>query len=164
MRYHFPLLAVFFIIIAIVLSGFYSNRILSIWQGNSKEVFSPSPSVYDSPDQPSPTATPDPQNPQHQNPPGRGAEINLITFQYPGSLVITKSNTKLELESMDDVSQITLWYKNILSNYQAKSFVSTVANGKVQTMLTASNNNGQIKIEISKPSTSERVEIVVTHN
>jgi hypothetical protein len=163
MKYHFPLLAVFFIIIVIVLSGFYSNRILSIWQGNSKEVYSPSQSVYDSPDKPSPTATP-PQNPQHQNPPGGGVEINLITLQYPGSLVITKSNTKLELESMDDVNQITLWYKNILSNYQAKSFVSTVANGKVQTMLTASNENRLIKIEISKPSTSERVEIVVTFN
>jgi hypothetical protein len=113
----------------------------------SSETPSPSPAATASP-----TKTPTPADPSP-------AVSNNSTVQYPNSVRIDNN----VFTSTDDPDIITNWYKEKIQNMNmnVRNFVSTKTNGNVLNKLEGADGQSEIKIEITKPSDSSTVKIVI---
>lgn len=103
------------------------------------------------------TNTPQPSLPPLVN------DSTLNEFKYPNAHLLLSSNNELELESQDDPTMITNWYKNKIQslNLSANSFVNSSANEKILNKLSASNGNLSVNVEISRESANAKVKIKV---
>ena len=129
---------------------------------------------------PSPTLTPTPSlksniTPFDQQPPTKVPATSTPTsrpnhlsqaisdFQYPGSVVVSKTDNTLNLESSDDPKKITDWYKDKIKsmNMNVTTFVQTSTNGKVLNKLVGADGTTEVRVEIAKRNNSQRVNISV---
>jgi hypothetical protein len=87
----------------------------------------------------------------------------LDSYIYPGSTEVSTGSSKLELESKDDASKVTNWYKEKIrsSNFNAKSFTQTSTNGTVLNRLSAVKPGEKIDITIKKDQNVSTVSITV---
>jgi hypothetical protein len=88
---------------------------------------------------------------------------NLNDFFYPGATQISSHDNELKLESSDDPSKITDWYKSKIESLDmnAKSFVNTKTNGNVLNKLVGDNGDLEVRVEISKKENETKVKISV---
>lgn len=91
------------------------------------------------------------------------SSISLANFIYPNSQLIQSSSSSIILESNDNSQTITEWYKDKIRSlgFNAKSFITTNANGKILNKLAASNGEAEIMVEIEKEPQSQIVKISV---
>lgn len=95
-----------------------------------------------------PTTTPETPTPTtHSSTPD--ASLNVV---YPNSHVISESGDEKNLESADDTTQITNWYKDLIRNndMNATSFVTTNTNGNFLNKLAGANSSKKIEVEIER--------------
>lgn len=85
-------------------------------------------------------------------------------FIYPGSTINNKSDNSLDLNSNDNTTTITQWYKDRINSMgmKAKSFSQTTTNGNVNNVLAAAGFRTEIRVEITKRSNETTTKIVVT--
>ena len=89
----------------------------------------------------------------------------LSEYVYPGSEILSQSDSLLELSSGDDTDKITDWYKDTIrkNGFIAKNFVSTKTNGEVLNKLEAAGEDIKISIEITKsPGSSATIQVMLT--
>ena len=77
-----------------------------------------------------------------------------------------KNNCKarrLKIQSFDDSSRITDWYKEKITslNMKAKSFVQTSSNRNILNKLAGANSLLKVNVEISKKNSDSKTEITV---
>lgn len=86
---------------------------------------------------------------------------NFQSFNYPNSKVTNLDNHTLILESQDNPTIITNWYKKQIQGQGMKttSFVETDTNGEVFNQLVGTNGTERIRVSISKNATSQLVKI-----
>lgn len=84
-------------------------------------------------------------------------------FQYPSSIVVSKTENTATLESTDDPKKITNWYKDKIKalNMNVTTFVQTSTNGNILNKLVGANGNTELRIEITKQNNSQTVNIFV---
>lgn len=92
--------------------------------------------------------------------------LKLEDFRYPGSEVISYEGSGFFLKSDDNVEDIIAWYKNriTIKRMRIRNFIQTSTNGNSFNLFQAANNNENIKVEIEKKYSDDRVNIVVTIN
>jgi hypothetical protein len=88
---------------------------------------------------------------------------SISEYQYPGSGIVSSSDSSLVLSSSDESTKITDWYKEKIKskNMNATSFVSTSANNSVLNKLEGAGEGGKISVEIKKDEGSAQVTISV---
>lgn len=113
----------------------------------------PTPSEVFQPTSRQPTSTPTSKPDQPSQ--------TIWDFQYPGSDVISKTETTVTLESSDDPKKITDWYKDKIKamNMNVNTFVQTSTNGNVLNKLVGANGEAEVRIEITKQNGSQIVKI-----
>ncbi|OGH23479.1 MAG: hypothetical protein A2629_00330 [Candidatus Levybacteria bacterium RIFCSPHIGHO2_01_FULL_41_15] len=135
-----------------------------------KKQTTPNPTSY-----PSPTLTPTStvvnqtkNNSTVQSTPSPVSSANntmysVGSFIYPGSAVSFQTEDKLSLQSFDDSSRITDWYKEKITslNMKAKSFVQTSSNRNILNKLAGANSLLKVNVEISKKNSDSKTEITV---
>lgn len=89
---------------------------------------------------------------------------DIKNFIYPGSIILKQSQKEMTLQSSDDPSVITNWYKEKITNLNmnAKSFVQTNSNGHVVNKLIGANTEFKVTIEIERNSSSSISSIKVS--
>lgn len=124
----------------------------------------PSPTVFQSERQnPSPT-----EFQQQLNIPSPTKTSNqpqdILSLQYPNSTITGKGESSLFLESRDDHTAITSWYKDKIKsmNMNVKTFVTTNTNGNVLNKLVGANNLTEVNVEITKQSDQSVVKMNIT--
>jgi len=102
-----------------------------------------------------PTSTPVPSS-----------QRDISSFVYPGSITLNQSEKEITLQSFDDPSNITNWYKEKITSLgmNAKSFVQTNTNGNVLNKLTGANLMFKVSVTISKKNSQSSTEITVNIN
>lgn len=75
-----------------------------------------------------------------------------LSVVYPGSQVISESSEEVVLESTDDTTQITNWYKDLIksNDMNAVSFVTTNTNGNYLNKLAGADSTKKIEVEIER--------------
>lgn len=93
-------------------------------------------------------------------------ELKLGDFRYPDAEVISFKGNSFLLKSSDEVEKITGWYKDRISikKMGINNFIQTNTNGNYSNLLQAANNNENIKVEIEKRNSDNKVNILVTIN
>lgn len=111
-----------------------------------------------------PTSIPIPTSIPPTSTPVLSHQKNIQSFIYPGSMILNQSGDKMTLQSSDESSDITNWYKEKITslNMNAKSFVQTNTNGNVLNKLVGANAEFKVKIQIEKNSSSNVTAIEVS--
>jgi len=93
------------------------------------------------------------------------SQRNMLSFVYPGSIILNQSGNEATLQSTDDPQAITNWYKEkiISAGVNAKSFVTTNTNGNILNKLAGAKSGFKISVEISKKSNESVVKISVIY-
>lgn len=93
-------------------------------------------------------------------------ELKLGDFRYPDAEVVSFGGNSFLLKSSDDIEDITGWYKDRISvkKMGIKNFIQTKTNGNYSNLLQAANKNENIKVEIEKKDSDDKVNILVTIN
>lgn len=106
---------------------------------------------------PTPTPTPSTNNQQT-------SQNNTSSFIYPNAHQTGSSGNTIYLESSDDPTTITNWYKDRIRSMgmNTTSFVVTNTNDNVNNQLAAAGNGKSIRVEITKASGESTVKIAVT--
>lgn len=114
---------------------------------------------------PSPVVTvkPEPTEKPFSPTPVSAPAADIFQFQYPGSSLVTATNSTLTLNSSDSSRQITDWYKEKIraKGYNAQSFVVTQANDEILNSLTAAGKDSKVSVVISQKSGESAVKITV---
>lgn len=107
-----------------------------------------------------PTITPSPTIKPNQT------SQTISDFQYPASIVVSKTDNTITLESTDDPKKITDWYKDKIKsmNMNVTTFVQTSINNNILSKLVGANGNQEVRVEISKQNNNAVVKIVVVLN
>lgn len=89
--------------------------------------------------------------------------VSSSNYIYPGSNVLSSSPSKIEMQSKDDATKITNWYKDKIRelNFNAKSFSQTSTNGVIFNKLSAAKPEEKIEITIKKDQNTSNVSITV---
>lgn len=76
----------------------------------------------------------------------------ISEFIYPSANVILQRSAKLSLQSSDDPTKITNWYKDKLKNsgFNSNSAALANTNGNILNKFAAANSEIKVKIQISK--------------
>lgn len=87
--------------------------------------------------------------------------LNILTFQYPGSTIITSLDNQLTLVINENPDSITNWYKEKIASLgmNTTSFVVTKNNNNVKNELVGAGNNKEIRISIEKTANKTKVKI-----
>ena len=87
----------------------------------------------------------------------------LENYIYAGAKIINQTETRLEMESTGNSTQITAWYKEKIksSNFNAKSFAQTNTNGTILNKLSAVKPGEKLDITIKKDQNGSKVTITV---
>jgi len=112
---------------------------------------------------PTPTPSQAPTSIPLTSTPVPSSQMNMSSFVYPGSTILNQSEKEMTLQSFDDPSNITNWYKEKITSVgmNAKSFVTTNTNGNVLNKLAGAKSGFKISLEISKKDNQEKTEISV---
>jgi len=147
------------IILGLILTAIYSSTTLA--QRSTPTIITTIKTIASPKPSPSPGAAlyqappkPNPQSPQTNN----------SFLVYPGSTIISQSNSHLSLTTSADPQTVTDWYQDTIrsQNYSVNSFVKTTVNSQVQNKLSGSDGNQKISITITNPSQT-RIEITLTN-
>jgi hypothetical protein len=86
------------------------------------------------------------------------------TWVYPGAQQVGVSGETIILQSNDDITQITNWYKDKIrsTGMNAISFVATNTNGNVLNKLSGAKAGQEVTVEITKLSNDQKIKINVT--
>ncbi|MFH1186843.1 MAG: hypothetical protein V1697_01570 [Candidatus Levyibacteriota bacterium] len=135
------------------------------------KILTPTPVLEEKTPTPIPTKIPIQTNTIIENTPTFTSEVKQVqgisnTWVYPNSQQLSNSGNAINLQSYDDVGQITNWYKERIREIgmNAVSFVSTSTNGNVLNKLSGADEHQEIGIEITKQASSQLVEIRVVQN
>lgn len=120
---------------------------------------------------PSPTPTPSPSPTILQksaapssSPNNSGPSNSQVSgWKYPNSILISESTNALSLESSDDPTTITNWYKSKIqsSGMSVKTFVTTNNNDNILNKLSGASGSTGVLVEVSKNSGDSIVKISV---
>ncbi len=88
------------------------------------------------------------------------------TLTYPGSQIINNKTNSLNLESSDDPSKITNWYKNQINNMHGsiQTAVITKSNDLVDNILIGEEGDQRLTIKISKDTANSSTDISIFLN
>lgn len=83
---------------------------------------------------------------------------------YPNAQQVSVSGSTITLQSYDDITQITNWYKDKIkeAGMNAISFVATNTNGNVLNKLAGAGSGQEVTVEITKSSSDQQVIITIT--
>lgn len=116
-----------------------------------------------------PTKTPALENEAIKNTPTPTQEVKQVqgisdTWFYPGAQQIGVSGATIILQSYDDITQITNWYKDKIkaSGMNAISFVTTKTNGDVLNKLSGAGAGQDVTVEITKSNSDQQIKISIT--
>jgi len=156
-------LLVILILILVVLSFIQKEGLGSKNQKKNVIVSTPTPKA--TPAQ-TPIPTPIPTLVPSTSIPIPSSQRNISSFAYPGSIILSKSEKEMTLQSLDDPQAITNWYKEkiISAGVNAKSFVTTNTNGNVLNKLVGAKSGFKISVEISKKNNEGKTEISVIYS
>lgn len=89
--------------------------------------------------------------------------LPMNDFIYPGSSIKSQTNSKLELESLSSVGEVTEWYKNKIRDqgFNGRSFAQTTTNGNSFNKLSAVKINDKIDISIKLNQNESIIAITV---
>ncbi len=92
------------------------------------------------------------------------SQKNIKSFVYPNSIVLNKSEKEMALQSSDDPSSITNWYKEkvISLDMKAQSFVQTNTNGNILNKLAGARTGFKVTLKIEKNNSSSSTAIKVS--
>lgn len=90
-------------------------------------------------------------------------ETNLDSYVYPNSKVAKMENFYLVLESNDESSAVTQWYKEKIRSegMNVKTFVTTKTNGNVLDKLVGANSEKEIMVEVEKKASESKVTLTI---
>lgn len=90
-------------------------------------------------------------------------KTNLL--YYPNSKIISSGENNLILESTDNPSQISNWYKNQIreNKWTITSFIETATNNEILNKMVASRNQEDARVTISKSVNDRVVKIEVIY-
>lgn len=88
----------------------------------------------------------------------------LNRFIYPDSVIVSSSSTTLSIETGDNPTEVTDWYKDAIAgeNMSVTSFVTTSTNNNILNELVGADGEKEIRVEIEKGEGEERVRVDVT--
>lgn len=117
----------------------------------------------------SPIKTPISEGKVIENTPALTNEVKQVqgisdTWIYPNAQQISVLESTITLQSYDDITQITDWYKDKIkeTGMNAISFVTTNTNGNVLNKLSGAKEGQNATIEITKSSSDQQVIINIT--
>ncbi len=87
----------------------------------------------------------------------------IDAFVYPNSTLVSKTSSRVMLQSGDDPNLITDWYKQKIQseNMNVNSFVVTSVNDTVINKLSSSNSSVQIDVSIEKTPTASTTSVTI---
>jgi len=135
-------------------------------EGLSNKQIQPAPTPIQSGPTPTPIPTPIPTLVPSTSIPIPSSQRNMSSFAYPGSIILNQSEKEMTLQSLDDPTSITNWYKEkiVNLNMNAKSFVQINTNGNILNKLVAAKSGFKISVEISKKNNEGKTEISVIYS
>jgi len=88
---------------------------------------------------------------------------NLKTLTYPAAKVVNSDERSIALESSDNVSNITNWYKQQINKQgmQTTSFIQTSTNGETFNSLIGTSTGTKIQVSVLKSPASPTVRIEI---
>ncbi len=157
------------LIIVLIAVSLVQREGLSNKQIQKKNIIVSTPTPTPTPTQtpiPTPTPTLIPTSTRSTSAPTPSSQRNMSSFVYPGSIILNQSEKEMTLQSLDDPTSITNWYKEkiVSLNMNAKSFVATNTNGNVLNKLVGAKSGFKVSVEVSKKSNESVVEISVIYN
>jgi hypothetical protein len=155
-------------IILLIVAGGYFVQTKRVGSGKASSLVAVSPSPVVTPSQspsPSPTVSPAVMLKSASPKPsalGESTSSKVMVWKYPNSSITSSSDSSLTLESSDDPTTITSWYKDKIQSggMNIKTFVSTNSNGNILNKLSGAGSMG-VQIEISKSEGEAITKIVV---